>query len=330
MPADKKISPYIVPMLATAVDKPFSDKEWIFELKLDGYRAIAELRKKELLLYSRNGLSLKERYPQVAEALKKLSSGSGGKTEAVLDGEIVLLNEDNKPDFQKLQNYGNNKEFPLVYYVFDILFLQGKNLMGLKLIERKKILKKIIKKSPVIRYSDHIEDNGKDFFKVIIADDLEGMMAKKKDSLYTPGLRTREWLKVKFHKSQEAIIAGFTAPKGSRQYFGSILLAQYRHQKLCYIGNAGTGFTDKTLKDVMQKMRPLITDKSPFEKNIKANSPVTWVKPELVCEVSYSEITRDGLLRHPVYKGLRPEKTSRMVKVETERSLPVKRLIGHK
>jgi bifunctional non-homologous end joining protein LigD len=324
MPADRKISHYIVPMLATAVDKAFSDTEWLFELKLDGYRAIAELRKKELLLYSRNGLSLKERYPLVAEALKKL------KTEAVLDGEIVLFNEDNKPDFQKLQNYGNNKEFPLVYYVFDILYMEGKNLMDLELIERKKILKGIIKKSPVIKYSDHIEDNGKDFFKVIIADDLEGMIAKKKDSLYKPGVRTREWLKIKFHKSQEAIIAGFTEPKGSRQHFGSLLLAQYRHQKLCYIGNAGTGFTDKALKELMQKMKPLITDKSPFEKNIKINSPVTWLKPELVCEISYSEITKDGILRHPVYKGLRPEKTSRMVKVETERSQPVKRLVGHK
>jgi bifunctional non-homologous end joining protein LigD len=318
---DKKIFPYIVPMLATSVDKPFNDKDWLFELKLDGYRAIAELRKKELLLYSRNGLSLKEKYPVVGEALKKI------KQEAILDGEIVLLNEHNKPDFQKLQNYSNNKEYPLVYYVFDILSLQQKDLKNLPLIERKNILKKMIGKSPVVRYSDHVEENGKDFFKVVKADDLEGMMAKKKTSLYTPGIRTREWLKIKFHKSQEAIIAGFTAPKGSRKYFGSILLAQYRDKKFCYIGHVGTGFNDKTLKDLMQKMQPLITDRSPFEKNVKANSPVTWLKPELVCEISYSEITKDGILRHPVYKGLRPEKTSRMVKVETERTLPVKRII---
>jgi bifunctional non-homologous end joining protein LigD len=321
MPADKKIASYIVPMLTTAVDKPFSDEGWLFELKLDGFRAIAELKKKEILLYSRNGLSLKERFPIVTESLRKL------KIEAVLDGEIVLFNEDNKPDFQKLQNYGNNKNYPLVYYVFDILSLDGKNLMNQPLVERKKVLKKLIRRSPVLRYSDHVEDNGKDFFKVIIADDLEGMIAKKKDSLYSPGVRSKEWLKIKFHKSQEAIIAGYTAPKGSRKHFGSILLAQYKKDKLCYIGHAGTGFTEKSLKELIDKMKPLKTDKSPFEKNIKVNSPVTWLRPELVCEVSYSELTKEGMMRHPVYKGLRLEKTSAMINVETERSLPVKRIV---
>jgi len=307
-------------MLATAVDKPFSDRSWLFELKLDGFRAIAELSRNDLLLYSRNGLSLKERFPTIADALRKL------KLDAVLDGEIVLFNEENKPDFQKLQNFGNNNNYPLIYYIFDILFLNGESVMDLPLVERKKIVKKLIKKSPVLRYCDHVEENGKDFFKVIIADDLEGMIAKRKESLYTPGVRTREWLKIKFHKSQEAIIAGYTAPKGSRKYFGSILLAQYRREKLCYIGHAGTGFTEKSLKELMDKMKPLKTDRSPFDKNIKVNSPVTWIKPELVCEVSYSEVTREGMLRHPVFKGLRPEKTSKMVQVETERSVPIKNL----
>ncbi len=324
MPTDKKISSYIVPMLATAVDKPFSDEDWLFELKLDGFRAIAELRKKELLLYSRNGLSLKERFPIVADALKKL------KVEAILDGEIVLINEENKPDFQKLQNYGNNKAYPLVYYVFDILSLEGEDLTQETLIERKKILKKLLRKSPVIRYSDHVETNGKDFFKVIVADDLEGMIAKRKESLYASGVRSKDWLKIKFHKSQEAIIAGYTAPKGSRRHFGSILLAQHRKGKLCYIGHAGTGFTEKSLEELMEKMKPLRTEGSPFEKNIKVNSPVTWLRPELVCEVSYSEITREGIMRHPVYKGLRSEKNSNMINVETERTVPVKKIVGRK
>ena len=324
MASDRKIASYIVPMLATAVDKPFSDEEWLFELKLDGIRAITELKGGDVLLYSRNGLSLKERYPIIVDALKKL------KIEAVLDGEIVLFNEDNKPDFQKLQNYGNNSGFPLVYYLFDILKLDKKDLTSLPLVERKKILKKLIKKSPVLRYSDHVEDNGKDFFRVIIADDLEGMMAKRKMSTYSPGVRTKDWLKVKFHKSQEAIIAGYTEPKGSRRYFGSILLAQYKKDKLCYIGHAGSGFTDKTLKELMDKMKPLITDQSPFDKNIKVNSPVTWIKPELVCEVSYSELTREGMMRHPVFKGLRAEKTSRSIKIETERSVPVKKVVRSK
>jgi bifunctional non-homologous end joining protein LigD len=318
---DRKISSYIVPMFATSVDKPFNSDEWLFELKLDGFRAVADLRKKPILLYSRNGLSLRERYPVVAEALMKQ------KLDAVLDGEIVLLNEEGKADFQKLQNYGNNRNNELVYYAFDILNLNGKDLTGLPLTERKKILKKALKKSAVVRYSDHVEDKGKDFFKLIIDADMEGMMAKKKDSLYTPGIRTKEWLKVKFHKSQEAIIVGFTEPKGGRLHFGSILLSQYKNEKLEYIGNAGTGFTDQTLRELMKKLQPLITDNSPFDKKIKANGPVTWVKPQLVCEVSYSEITKDGMLRHPVYKGLRPEKKSSSIKMKTEREVPVKRIV---
>ena len=310
-------------MLTTAVDKPFSSKDWLFELKLDGYRAIAEISKGNLLLYSRNGLNMLSRYPTIAAALEKI------KTEVILDGEIVLLDENGKPDFQKLQNYQENKQYQLVYYVFDILSMQKKDLKGILLLERKKLLKKLLKRSASIRYCDHIEENGVGFFKKIIASDLEGIIAKRKDSLYTPGIRTREWLKIKNHKSQEAIIAGFTAPKRSRLHFGSLLLAQYKRGKLQYIGHAGTGFTDKTLKELMQKMKPLITDKSPFEINIKTNGPVTWVKPVLVCEIGYYEITENGILRHPVYKGLRTDKKSKAIKEETERVLPVKKILDH-
>jgi bifunctional non-homologous end joining protein LigD len=319
---EKKIPHYIKPMLATAVDKPFSSKEWLFELKLDGYRAIAVTGHKETLLYSRNGISLDSRYPVVIGALKKI------KVEAVLDGEIVLLNENGKPDFQKLQNYKKSGEYQLVYYVFDILSCRNKDLTGLPLIERKKILKKLLKKSPVIYFSSHIEENGQDFFKAVQAEDLEGMMAKKKDSIYTQGIRTREWLKIKNHKSQEVIIAGYTEPKGSRLYLGSILLAQYdKNKKLHYIGHAGTGFSEKTLRELMKTMKPLIARNSPFDEPVKANSPVTWVKPKLVCEVSYSEITKDGLLRHPVYKGLRLDKKAGTITRETEADLPVTAIV---
>src|SRR3982751_2412251 len=183
---DRKISSYIVPMFATSVDKPFTSDEWVFELKLDGFRAIADLRKKPILLYSRNGLSLRERYPVVTEALLKQ------KLDAVLDGEIVLLNEEGRPDFQKLQNYGNNRNNELVYYAFDILNLKGKDLTGLPLTERKKILQTALRKSPSIRYSDHVEAKGEEFVKAVTDADMEGMMAKKKDSLYTPGFRTKE------------------------------------------------------------------------------------------------------------------------------------------
>jgi bifunctional non-homologous end joining protein LigD len=312
-----KILHYIKPMLATAVDKPFSDKDWLFELKLDGYRAIAVTGQNKLLLYSRSGLSFTQKYPAIAAALKKI------KTPAVLDGEIVLLNEEGHPDFQKLQNYNKRGDYQLVYYVFDILSCRQRDLTHQPLVERKKILKKILKKSDVVRFCSHIEENGKDFFKTIRAEDMEGMIAKKKDSLYVPGLRTREWLKIKNHKSQEAIIAGFTEPKGSRMHFGSLILAEYKNRKLKYIGHAGTGFNETTLKDLMKKMKPLISKESPFDSPIQVNNKVTWLKPELVCEVGFSEITRDGILRHPVYKGLRPEKTAVAVTQETEQSLPV-------
>ena len=180
--SEKKLIHYIRPMMATAVDKPFNSKDWLFELKLDGYRAITEIRKSGLFLYSRNGLDLSQRYRSVATALKKI------KTNMILDGEIVLLNDKNKPDFQKLQNYRENKHLPLIYYVFDLLSLQNKNLMQEPLSERKKLLKKLIRKSTgIIRYCDHIEEFGIDFFRMIKADDLEGIIAKKKGKPVHPG-----------------------------------------------------------------------------------------------------------------------------------------------
>jgi bifunctional non-homologous end joining protein LigD len=322
MPAyGEKIKNYIKPMLATAVDKPFSSKEWLFELKLDGFRAVADIRKKKILLYSRNGLSLSGRFPDIALALKKI------KTEVVLDGEIVLLNELGKPDFQKLQNYESNSIYPIVYYIFDIISFKQKDLTDKPLVERKKILKKLIPKHHSLLYSQHVEAKGEELFNEIVKDDLEGIIAKKKNSRYATGIRTKEWLKIKNHKSQEAIIIGFTQPKGSRLHFGSLLLAQYKSKKLIYIGHAGTGFTGNTLGELMKKLKPLVTKKCPLEKPVKANAPVTWVKPKLVCEISYTEMTKDGILRHPVYKGLRPEKKSSIVKQETERPLPVKKLV---
>jgi bifunctional non-homologous end joining protein LigD len=317
---ESKIKHHIRPMLATAVDKPFSDKDWVFELKFDGYRAIAEIKKGKVRLYSRNGLSMSG-YTKIMAALFKL------KTDVVLDGEIVLLNESGKPDFQKLQNYADNYNYPIVYYAFDILSFQQKDLTKLPLIERKKILKGFLKKNKLIRYSEHVDGKGEALFKEIRKDDIEGIMAKKKNSLYVTGVRTKSWLKIKNHKSQEAIIIGFTEPKGSRMHFGSLLLAQYSHKKLKYIGHAGTGFTHDILKQLQKKMAPLVTKKTALDKVVKANAPVTWIKPKLVCEVGYSEITRDGILRHPVFKRLRPEKKSSRIKLETEKPLPVKKIV---
>ena len=317
----KKNPSYISPMLTTAVDKPFSHKDWVFELKLDGYRAISEISSREILFYSRNGLSFKERYPSIVAALKKI------KYKVVLDGEVVLLNENNRPDFQKLQHYESNRNLPLVYYLFDIIFYKGMDLRQQALVDRKKILKKLLGKNKVLRYCDHIEEEGVLFFRKVLKMNMEGIIAKKAGSNYIPGIRSREWLKIKNQQSQEAIIAGYTAPKGSRKNFGSILLGQYRRNKLRYIGHAGTGFTENSLKELMKKMQPYVTNKSPFPEKIHTNGPVTWLKPQLVCKVSYTEITRDGMLRHPVFKGLRLEKRGKNIRSETETPKPVKTVV---
>jgi bifunctional non-homologous end joining protein LigD len=318
----KKISHYIKPMLATAVDKPFDGDEWLYELKLDGYRAIAELNGPKTLLYTRNGLDLREIYPSIVEELRKI------KIRAVIDGEIVVLDEKGKPSFQELQNYTSQSKLPLLFYVFDILSFDNHQLKDIPLIERKKMLKKIIGKRGVIRYCDHILNEGKSFFNQVKKDKLEGIMAKKKDSLYYPGVRTKEWLKIKNNHSQEAIIVGYTAPKGSRLHFGSLLLAEYKGKKLKYIGHTGTGFNTKSLKELMVKMKKLVIDKSPLSLVPKANGAVTWIKPELVCEVKFTEVTKEGSLRHPVYKGLRIDKASKVVKEETEKEMPLKKIVN--
>lgn len=300
-----KLTHYIKPMLARISDKPFDDPDWIFEVKWDGYRAIAEVRKQGTLLYSRNGLSFLRLYPRVAAELKKI------KDEAVLDGEIVVLNRKNKPDFQKLQQYNHNPGLPILYYVFDCLSWKGKSIMHLPLLERKAIAKRLLPASNVIKYSDHVIGSGLEFFSNVTRMDLEGLIAKRAASPYLPGTRTGDWLKIKNHNTQEVIIAGYTAPRGSREYFGALILGIYQGDTLKYIGHTGTGFTSAVLKDVYDTLRVLQRDTSPFAQKVAVNSPVTWVEPKVVCEVKYTEITEEGILRHPVFLGLRIDKPAR-------------------
>ncbi|MEP6584754.1 MAG: DNA ligase D [Ginsengibacter sp.] len=289
-------------MLAKETEDPFNDKEWLFEIKWDGYRAVAEKNKNRIALYSRNGITFEFTYPIVVEQLKNI------KQDAVLDGEIVVLNDKGHPSFQFLQHYSENADRPIQYHVFDLLNLNGHDTTGLTLVERKELLKEIIPENEVIKYSDHIFENGKSFFKVSTDNDLEGIMAKKIDSKYYPGKRTTEWLKIKNHKTQEAIIAGYTQGGGSRKYFGALILASFINDTLTYIGHTGTGFNQKSLKEMFEMLQPLVQEDSPFDEKIKTNMPVTWVKPELICEVKYSEITSDGKLRHPVFLHLREDK----------------------
>ena len=198
-------------------------------------RAIAEINK-EIRFYSRNGIDFSERFPVIAQALKKI------KHNVILDGEIVLLNEKNLPDFQKLQYYENHLNYPLVYYVFDILSLDGKNMEELPLTDRKQILKKVLKNNDVVRYCDHIDTDGISFLEKAKEQGLEGIIAKKKDSRYTRGYRSKEWLKIKNVQSTEVVIAGYTAPKGERNHFGSLVLANKKGKSWQYRGHVGPVF----------------------------------------------------------------------------------------
>ncbi len=298
-------------MLAQLTDLPaFDDPAWLFELKWDGYRAVAEVRKKVSLLYSRNGLSFDKAYPKVFDALKTI------KHETILDGEIVVFDDEGQPSFQMLQNYTRNSRSPIHYFVFDIIRLDGKDLTGLPLIERKEILRSVLPPDDVIRYCDHVAEEGKAFFREIQRTNIEGMIAKRIRSTYQPGKRNPDWLKIKNVRSGEAVIVGFTAPKGSRVGFGSLLLAQFNRKKLTYIGNVGTGFNDKTLKELHRKLQSLVRETSPLDKAIKPPAATTWVEPELVCNIKFTEMTTDGIVRHPVFLGLRVDKSPKEVEPE--------------
>jgi len=315
----RKLSSFIEPMKAQLTDLPaFNSPDWIFEIKWDGYRAIAEINKSENKLYSRNGLTFDKAYPKVFEALKSI------KADTVIDGEIVVFDENGKPNFQKLQNYQNRDKFVIQYYVFDCLKFNGKSIGHLPLLERKQIVRDLLPKSDVIKYCDHVEDEGKVLFKEMQKMNLEGMIAKRKNSNYQIGKRTSDWLKIKNVKTQEAIIVGFTAPKGSRSSFGSLLLAVKKKAKLAYIGNVGTGFTDKSLKDLHSKLKKIIRKSSALEVPLK-DSDITWVDPVLVCNIKYTEITDEGSVRHPVFQGLRVDKVPGEVTLEKAKSVKPKR-----
>jgi bifunctional non-homologous end joining protein LigD len=296
----------ISPMLATLIEKPFDDKEWIFEIKWDGYRALAE-KAGDVHLVSRNHKDFHQ-FPSIVEELKKIS----GKW--ILDGEVVILDKKGRSDFQLLQNYQRKKVHPPVYYVFDILFFQGKDLRHLTLMERRKILKELLKKARLksVKFSEHIEERGKAFFQVAKKKGLEGIMAKRKESLYR-STRTREWLKIKTGMRQEVVIGGFTKPRGSRSYLGALLVGVYKKGKFVYAGHVGGGFDQEGLKEMYQMLKKVITEKCPFLEEPHPNMPVTWVKPTLVCEVKFAEWTTDGMLRQPVFLGIRVDKSAKQV-----------------
>jgi len=316
----------VQPMLATLVDKPFDSAGWIYEVKWDGYRAVAFVNRKQAELKSRNNKSFKDKFYPVYAQLQKLG------LRAVLDGEVVVVTENGHANFGKLQNWRSEADGELLFYVFDMIWYNGYDLKGLPLTQRRKILQQVLPENPVIRLSRDFDTSGTEFLEAAKKMGMEGIMAKRKDSLYHTGDRTKDWLKIKAAKRQEVVIGGYTKNEGTTKYFSSLLVGVYDKKKnFIYTGKVGTGFNQQQQKNMMQQFEALVTDKPPFKEEPDVNKPsrfrpapphatVTWLKPKLIGEVSYTEITTDGVMRHPSFNGMRDDKKAQEVNLEVEKS----------
>ncbi len=315
-------------MAATAVTKPPAGSQWLFEIKWDGIRALCLVHNGQLQIQSRRGNRCEAQYPELAS----LPSQVGAKA-AWLDGEICVLDEDGRARFELIQpRIAANasavprlaETTPVVLFLFDILYADGYDLRGVMLEDRKKLLSALVTPSQYIRISEAYETGGEQMFEAAQQMNLEGILAKDRRSTYEPGRSTR-WLKVKVQNEQEFIIAGFT--KGEREYFGALVLAVRENGRIRHAGQVGTGFDHKKMKAIYERLKPLVTKTMPFsaKPNIREGlKDVTWVKPELVCQVRFLEWTKDGVLRAPVFVGLREDKAPEEVlrEVPTEIAPP--------
>lgn len=302
----KRLNPqeFIKPMLASPAKKIFKDPDWVFELKWDGYRVLSNINDGDVEMYSRNGISYNSKFISIRKELE------GIPHDCILDGEVVILDKKGNSDFQKLQKYDAEKtKGQLKYYVFDLLHLNGIDTVSLPLLERKSLLPEILDGLENVLYCDHIEAMGPTLYKRAVESGMEGVIAKKADSVYDPGYRSENWLKIKHSSTEEAIICGYTDSVEGGSIFGSLILGMYQEEKLTYVGNCGTGFSALEQKKLLQKMKSLEAETNPFGKKIslKGRTP-HWVEPKLICEVKFSEMTKSGLMRHPSYKGLRNDK----------------------
>ena len=300
------------PQLATLVSKVPAGQEWVHELKLDGYRLLCFLEDGKARLVTRNGNDWSHDFPTITWALERLPVKN-----AILDGEAVVLRPDGATDFQALQNAAKDRKLKTAairFFLFDLPYCEGFDLTRSPLVERKKVLKDLLTAAPkesaeLLPYSEHVEGEGTKVFKAACSHAMEGVVSKQADSPYEQR-RTKSWLKTKCTYEQEFVIGGFSDPNNSRKGFGALLLGFYEGDDLIYAGRVGTGFTDASLGSLHKQLAPLETSQAPF-----ANPPrgydakgVHWVRPKLVAEVEFNEWTREGILRHPSFKGLRSDK----------------------
>jgi len=304
-------------MLAMLVDKPFDDPEWLFEIKWDGVRAVSTLQSgKTPQIRSRNDKDLLPQFPELASLARAFSS-----LPVIVDGEIVSLDRYGRSSFQRLQPRLNRRAsdpaleraIPVTYVIFDLLYAGKRDLRASTLDERKAQLERLLRtSSPHVMLSKHVNGAGTKLFAEAKRRKLEGIIAKQRDSEYVER-RSRCWLKIKTHHEQEVVIAGWTEPRGSREKFGALVLGVYDKGELRYVGHVGTGFDRQLLDAVFSKLKPLETTRSPFATKPPSNAPVHWVHPKLVAEVKFGEWTKDGLMRQPVFVGLRTDKNPKDV-----------------
>ncbi len=313
-------------MLASPLAEAFSSEDWLYEIKWDGMRAVATVSRGQLKLHARSGREVTASFPELTMLAERVMA-----REAVLDGEIVVLEPSGQSNFERLQPRMHarrpsvvvRRDNPVDYYVFDLLYCDGYDLRGVPLVERKRLLEQVLDPLPPVRLSDHILAKGRDLYRLASERGAEGIVAKRLYSVYAPG-RSEDWLKVKSVKELDAVIGGFTRSRSAGRAFGALLAGLFDGDRLEFIGGVGSGFSGRVLQELAAKLKPLVTDEPPFAEAPEVKEEVTWVKPELVARIAYRELTSDRRLRGPVYKGLRddilPDECT--VRTETPRGQP--------
>jgi bifunctional non-homologous end joining protein LigD len=308
---------FIEPMKATPVDRPFSDEDWFFELKLDGYRVEAVVDGREVRLWTRNRQNAAHYFPDLAGTQPTWIRAH----DAIVDGEVVALDEEGRPQFSLLQDragmgrFGPRREdrgrrthadeppAPIVYYAFDLLYLDGRLLVDVPLEQRKRLLRSVLREHQMVRFASHVAADGEDFYRVISQRGLEGMVAKLRSSRYEPGRRSRSWLKIKIRREQEAVVVGYEPGRGSRSALGSLILAVNQDGELHYVGEVGSGLTERTIRQLKGKLDEHAVDAPPVANPPRIKGAV-WSEPRFVVRVEFSEWTHDGYLRQAAFKGM--------------------------